>query len=89
MLHRIFSKSYHLSRTQEVINQFREQPGCIVRNSPEWFASMGTEKSKGHGIFSVSGHVNNPGQFEAPFGITMRELIEMAKGASNWPGLFT
>ena len=41
---------------------------------------MGTEKSKGHGIFSVSGHVNNPGQFEAPFGITMRELIEMAGG---------
>ena len=52
----------------------------VFRNSPEWYASMGTEKSKGHGIFSVSGHVNNPGQFEAPFGITMRELIEMAGG---------
>ena len=56
------------------------QVAGIFRNSPEWFASMGTEKSKGHGIFSVSGHVNNPGQFEAPFGITMRELIEMAGG---------
>lgn len=54
-------------------------PG-IVRNGTEWFGAMGTEKSKGHGIFSVSGHVNHPGQFEAPFGITMRELIEMAGG---------
>ena len=52
----------------------------IFANSPEWFAAMGTEKSKGHGIFSVSGHVKNPGQFEAPFGITMRELIEIAGG---------
>lgn len=52
----------------------------IFRNSPEWYASMGTEKSKGHGLFSVSGHVNAPGQFEAPFGITMRELIDMAGG---------
>ncbi|MBV7363413.1 NADH-quinone oxidoreductase subunit NuoF [Actinomycetaceae bacterium TAE3-ERU4] len=54
-------------------------PG-IVRNGVEWFGAMGTEKSKGHGIFSVSGHVKHPGQFEAPFGITMRELIEMAGG---------
>lgn len=52
----------------------------IFRNSPEWYSSMGTEKSKGHGIFSISGHVLNPGQFEAPFGITMRELIAMAGG---------
>ena len=56
------------------------QVAGIFRNSPQWFASMGTEKSKGHGIFSVSGHVANPGQFEAPFGITMRELIDMAGG---------
>ena len=41
---------------------------------------MGTEKSKGHGIFSVSGHVARPGQYEAPFGITMRELIELSGG---------
>ena len=61
------------------------QVAGIFRNSPEWFASMGTEKSKGHGIFSVSGHVNNPGQFEAPFGITMRELIEMARSSSGPP----
>ena len=54
-------------------------PG-IIANGAGWFTSMGTPKSAGHGIFSVSGHVKNPGQFEAPFGITMRELIEMAGG---------
>ncbi|GAB3257286.1 NADH-quinone oxidoreductase subunit NuoF [Alteromonas gracilis] len=54
-------------------------PG-IVAHGPEWFAGMGTEKSKGHGIFSLSGHVKNPGQFEAPLGITLRELIDLAGG---------
>jgi NADH-quinone oxidoreductase subunit F len=52
----------------------------IMANGPEWFAAMGTEKSKGFGLFSVSGHVTNPGQFEAPLGITMRELLELAGG---------
>ncbi len=52
----------------------------IVEHGAEWFASMGTEKSKGFGIFSVSGHVRNPGQFEAPLGITLRTLIELAGG---------
>ncbi|MGO1511537.1 MAG: NADH-quinone oxidoreductase subunit NuoF [Actinomycetaceae bacterium] len=54
-------------------------PGILAKGE-EWFSAMGTEKSAGHGLFSVSGHVKNPGQFEAPFGITMRELIEMAGG---------
>ncbi|GLZ06431.1 NADH-quinone oxidoreductase subunit F [Actinomadura sp. NBRC 104412] len=52
----------------------------IVANGPEWFASMGTEKSKGFGIFSLSGHVTRPGQYEAPLGITLRELLDMAGG---------
>ncbi len=55
----------------------------IVRHGAEWFTAMGTEKSAGHGVFSISGHVTNPGQFEAPFGITMRELIDMAGGMRN------
>lgn len=54
-------------------------PG-IITNGADWFSSMGTEKSKGHGIFSLSGHVANPGQFEAPLGITLRELIDLAGG---------
>ncbi|MDI9587923.1 MAG: NADH-quinone oxidoreductase subunit NuoF [Acidobacteriota bacterium] len=59
------------------------QVSGIFQHEAGWFTSMGTEKSSGHGLFSVSGHVNNPGQFEAPFGITMRELIEMAGGMRN------
>ncbi len=52
----------------------------IIGNGAEWFSSMGTEKSKGFGIFSLSGHVANPGQYEAPLGITLRTLIELAGG---------
>ena len=57
-------------------------PG-IVGNGASWFASMGTEKSKGHGIFSLSGHVAKPGQYEAPMGITLRELIDLGGGMRN------
>lgn len=52
----------------------------IVDRGAEWFASMGTEKSKGFGIFSLSGHVRRPGQYEAPLGITLRQLIDLAGG---------
>ncbi|MXG90177.1 NADH-quinone oxidoreductase subunit NuoF [Nocardioides flavescens] len=52
----------------------------IVDNGAAWFASMGTEKSKGFGIFSLSGHVTRPGQYEAPLGVTLRELIDLAGG---------
>ncbi|WP_204163691.1 NADH-quinone oxidoreductase subunit NuoF [Nocardioides solisilvae] len=55
----------------------------IVANGPEWFSSMGTERSKGFGIFSLSGHVERPGQYEAPLGITLRRLIELAGGMRN------
>jgi len=52
----------------------------IIDNGAAWFASMGTEKSQGFGIFSLSGHVQRPGQYEAPLGITLRELIDLAGG---------
>ncbi len=54
-------------------------PG-IVRGGSDWFRAMGTDRSPGHGLFSLSGHVQRPGQYEAPLGITMRELVEMAGG---------
>ena len=53
---------------------------AILTQGAAWFASMGTEKSQGHGIFSLSGHITNPGQYEAPLGITLRELIDLAGG---------
>ena len=52
----------------------------IVANGADWFAGLGTEKSKGYGIFSLSGHVVTPGQYEAPLGITLRELLDLAGG---------
>ncbi|QWF22934.1 NADH-quinone oxidoreductase subunit NuoF [Nocardioides sp. LMS-CY] len=52
----------------------------IIANGRGWFSSMGTEKSKGYGIFSLSGHVQKPGQYEAPLGITLRTLIDLAGG---------
>src|SRR5690625_1890297 len=54
-------------------------PG-IIREGQGWFDSMGTEQSKGHGLFSLSGHVVKPGQYEAPLGITLRELLDLAGG---------
>nr|WP_239579627.1 NADH-quinone oxidoreductase subunit NuoF [Microlunatus panaciterrae] len=56
---------------------------CIVANGDTWFSSMGTEKSKGMTIYSLSGHVANPGQFEAPMGITLRQLLDLAGGMRN------
>ncbi len=52
----------------------------IINNGAEWFSGMGTEKSKGFTLYSLSGHVANPGQFEAPLGITLRELLDLAGG---------
>ena len=52
----------------------------IIANGKEWFSSMGTEKSKGFTLYSLSGHVARPGQFEAPMGITMRQLLELSGG---------
>src|SRR5699024_5856227 len=56
---------------------------CIVANGKDWFSSMGTEKSKGMTIYSLSGHVARPGQFEAPMGITLRQLLELSGGIRN------
>jgi NADH-quinone oxidoreductase subunit F len=44
------------------------------------FARFGTEKSKGFGLFSLSGHLTTPGQYEAPLGTTLRELLDLAGG---------
>ena len=52
----------------------------ILLHGADWFSGMGTEKSQGFGIFSLSGHVKRPGQYEAPLGITLRELLDMAGG---------
>ncbi len=52
----------------------------ILLNGVDWFKSMGTEKSPGFTLYSLSGHVTRPGQYEAPLGITLRELLAHAGG---------
>ncbi len=47
----------------------------IVRHGAAWYRQFGTEKSPGTKVFSISGHVKRPGNYEAPFGIPLRELI--------------
>ena len=47
----------------------------IINNGGEWYASMGTEKSKGTKLFSLSGHVKNPGNYELELGTSLSVLI--------------
>ena len=52
----------------------------IILNGAEWFASMGTEKSKGTKVFALGGKINNTGLVEVPMGTTLREVIEEIGG---------
>jgi NADH-quinone oxidoreductase subunit F len=56
---------------------------AIILNGVDWFRSMGTEDSPGFTFYSLSGHVTRPGQYEAPLGTTLRELLEYAGGVRN------
>ncbi len=53
---------------------------AIVSRGVDWFKSMGSDKSPGFTLYSLSGHVTRPGQYEAPLGITLRELLDYAGG---------
>jgi bidirectional [NiFe] hydrogenase diaphorase subunit len=52
----------------------------IIRNGADWFASIGTEKSKGTKVFALAGRVANTGLIEVPMGITLREIINEIGG---------
>ena len=52
----------------------------IILNGPEWFASMGTEKSKGTKVFALGGKIHNTGLVEVPMGTTLRTVIEEIGG---------
>ncbi len=52
----------------------------IILNGPEWFAAMGTEKSKGTKVFALGGKINNTGLVEVPMGTTLREVVEEIGG---------
>jgi len=54
---------------------------CVLANGPEWFRSIGTQKSTGRKLFSVSGDCARPGVYEFPLGITVAELLREVGGA--------
>jgi NADH-quinone oxidoreductase subunit F len=55
----------------------------IMRNGGQWFLDIGKPNNGGPKVFSVSGHVNKPGNFEVPLGTPFSELLEMAGGVRN------
>lgn len=56
------------------VETYANVPG-IIRNGADWFASIGTEKSKGTKVFALAGKIRNTGLAEVPMGITLREII--------------
>jgi NADH-quinone oxidoreductase subunit F len=56
----------------------------ILRKGPDWFAELGVANSGGTNIFSVSGHVAKPGNYELPLGIPFADLLELSGGI--WKG---
>ncbi|HEY7906365.1 MAG TPA: NADH-quinone oxidoreductase subunit NuoF [Wenzhouxiangella sp.] len=56
---------------------------AIIRNGAEWFLDIGKPNNGGPKVFSVSGHVERPGNFEIPLGTPFSELLEMAGGMRN------
>ena len=81
-----FPANYGLYGKPTTINNtqtFASVP-AIMRNGPAWFADLGVEGSGGTAIFSVSGHVETPGNYEVGLGIPFADLLEMAGGV--WKG---
>ena len=56
---------------------------AIIRNGAQWFADLGIPNNGGVKLFSVSGHVNNPGNFEINMGTSFKDLLEMAGGVKD------
>jgi NADH-quinone oxidoreductase subunit F len=59
----------------------------ILDNGSNWFKSVGTEASPGFKCFSVSGHVNKPGNYEIPLGTSFETLLDLAGGMKNGKNL--
>jgi NADH-quinone oxidoreductase subunit F len=71
----LFGKPTVINNVETLVNVLP-----IVIEGGKAFAAIGTEKSTGPKLFCVSGHVKRPGVYEAPFGITLRELLDLAGG---------
>tara|TARA_B100000945_G_scaffold43599_1_gene29694 strand:+ start:3954 stop:5657 length:1704 start_codon:yes stop_codon:yes gene_type:complete len=55
----------------------------IIKNGSDWFKSTGTEKSTGTAIVCLSGHINRPGMYEIPMGMTINDVLHDIGGGSN------
>lgn len=55
----------------------------IIANGKDWYRSLGTERSPGTKIFTISGQINKPGYYELHMGVTLRQLIELAGGMKD------
>ena len=73
--HGLFDKPTVINNVETLVNV----PG-IVLDGGQAYARIGTEDSKGTRLFCLSGRVQRPGLYEAPFGITLREVLDMAGG---------
>ncbi len=71
----LFGKPTTINNTES----FASVPEILARGG-QWFADLGVENSGGCKLFSVSGHVNKPANFEVPMGIPFKDLLEMAGG---------
>jgi NADH-quinone oxidoreductase subunit F len=80
-----FPATHGLYQSPTVVNNVETIASVpyIVLGGVEWYRSMGTEKSPGPKIYSISGHVNRPGQFELPMGTTLRTIIDLAGGVRD------
>ena len=74
----VFGKPTVVNNVETLINVL-----LIVREGGERFASIGTHGSTGPKLFCLSGHVARPGVYEAPFGVSVRDLIELAGGVAG------
>ena len=70
---------YGMPTTINNTQSFASVP-TILRKGPEWYNKLGVTNSGGTCIFSVSGHVNKPGNYELPLGIPFKDLLEIAGG---------
>jgi len=77
-----FPANYGLYGAPTTINNTQSLASvpAIIRNGAQWFADLGVKGSGGTGIFSVSGHVQKPGNYELPLGVPFKELLDIAGG---------
>ena len=74
----VFGKPTTINNTETLASVPR-----IMREGADWFVGLGPKNNAGTKIFSVSGHINRPGNYEVPLGTPFRELLEMAGGMLN------